>query len=315
MKVLRTLAWRKLRRLRSWQQFILDERRYQRWSVPTDLDSLKTISGRQLECQVTKDYHRIEKGLAFVDPKRPFGADAQMRLELAMHGRSWNGDEAYVGYAERALSALDAWNAGGDVDEVAAPRAVSLGSANIPEEEVDALFSTRRSVRAFDTTRSPKISAITRAVRLAINTPSVCNRQAWKAHYFEGDAAQKILSHQRGNRGFGHTVPGVLIVTVDTRMFSGSGERNQRWIDGGLFSMSLVWALHATGLSSCMLNWSRTNRDSDQLRQAANLREWEDVVVLIAVGYPVPEHRVARSQRRQTEDVLVLHPADLSEDS
>lgn len=310
MKYLRKIAWRRLTRLRSWQQFILDERRYRRWSVPTDVDSLQRIDGRQLECQVTKDYHRIEKGLAFANPKRPFGEDARERLSLAMDGRSWSEDDAYAGYARTALSALDSWNEGGEVAEVAAPLASSLGSTDLNSEQVDAFFKTRRTVRAFDLARRPPIEKIEHAVSLAINTPSVCNRQSWKAHYYEGSEAQNILSHQRGNRGFGHAIPGVIIVTTDARMFSGSGERNQRWIDGGLFAMTLVWALHAIGLSSCMLNWSRTSQDSDRLRAAAQLHESEDIIVLIAVGYPVPNHRVARSERRSTKDVLMVHPTN-----
>src|SRR3546814_1994141 len=68
----------------------------------------------------------------------------------------------------------------------------------------------------------------------------------------------RALSLQNGNRGFGHEIPCLLILCTDLSAFDTAGERYQHWIDGGMFSMSLVWALHALGYSSCCLNWSKT---------------------------------------------------------
>jgi hypothetical protein len=48
------------------------------------------------------------------------------------------------------------------------------------------------------------------------------------------------LSYQNGNSGFGHTVPALFVITSDMRIFEKSGERNQGWVDGGLFAMALV---------------------------------------------------------------------------
>src|SRR3546814_8739546 len=71
----------------------------------------------------------------------------------------------------------------------------------------------------------------------------------------------RALSLQNGNRGFGHEIPCLLILCTDLSAFDTAGERYQHWIDGGMFSMSLVWALHALGYSSCCLNWSKTPSD------------------------------------------------------
>lgn len=103
-----------------------------------------------------------------------------------------------------------------------------------------------------------------------------------------------------------YEVPVVAVVTVDSRLFTGTHERNQRWVDGALFAMSLVWALHGLGLSTCMLNWSMNNAASNRLRAAAGLPEHEDVVVLLALGYAATGCRVARSPRRDLDQVLDL---------
>lgn len=259
---------------------------------------------------MTKDYHRIEKGLAFASPKRPFGADAKSRLEFAMSSPGWRTSNGYSQYVVDALDALNDWNKEGRISDIASIEAKHLGRVRLTESDAQSFFTTRRSVRAFQPERVPPTTDIAKAVELAINTPSVCNRQAWRAHYYVGSDARRVLSHQKGNRGFGDTIPAVIVVTVDAQLFSGSGERNQRWVDGGLFAMTLVWALHAINLSTCMLNWSRSNQDSDALRHAAGIPPSEDVVVLIAVGYPVDGHRVARSARRGVAEVLVEHSSE-----
>ena len=49
----------------------------------------------------------------------------------------------------------------------------------------------------------------------------------------------------------------LLIIAMDLKAFVPAHERYQHWIDGGMFSMSIIYALHSLGLSSCCLNWSK----------------------------------------------------------
>ncbi|MBS4753334.1 nitroreductase family protein [Nocardioides sp. zg-ZUI104] len=148
------------------------------------------------------------------------------------------------------------WNRGGQVvDEVSPLRTPQERGVNDPER----FFGTRHSVRDYDD-RPVQEDLLMRAVELAINTPSACNRQAWHVRFFRGNDVVRVLRHQNGNSGFAENVPCVAVVTVDARLFAGAGERNQGWIEGGLFSMSLLyWALHSLGADGCMLNMSLTN--------------------------------------------------------
>lgn len=286
-------------------EFTLDAVRYMRHSSPRDGVVGPGDSVNRLEAQITKDYHRVEKGLTLPTPRRPFGVDVHARLSsLVPEAKRRHPDAAYVAYAEDALSALSKWNESGEIDDLVSP-SVTDSAPSLGSEELQRFFSSRRSVRNFDTARPVFREELSRATAWALNTPSVCNRQAGRVHYFtEKSEVESVLRLQNGNAGFRSSVGAVAVVTVDSRLFTGATERNQRWVDGGLFAMTLVWALHGVGLQTCMLNWSATNKSSQRLRQVAGIGSHEDIVVLIAIGHADHGHRVARSERRHLEEVM-----------
>ncbi len=207
----------------------------------------------------------------------------------------------YIAHAKSALAALDAWNSGGDIDAVVSPVRDVRHDSVLPDPE--AFFSTRHSVRDFANRRVDG-SLIKRAVELALYSPSVCNRQSWKMYIRHGDEATQALRYQNGSAAFRHAVPAVAIITADARAFAGPKERNQAWIDGGIFAMSFVWALHAVGLDSCMLNMSVPRAKAAALREHIGAADSELVVMMVAFGYGREGHRRARSPRRTAESVL-----------
>jgi hypothetical protein len=114
-----------------------------------------------------------------------------------------------------------------------------------------------------------------------------------------------VLAFQNGNRGFGDQVNKVIVVTTDLQAFVTPGERNQCWIDGGMFSMSLIHALHSLGVATCCLNWS-VEMDIDRaMRVSAGIPECEAVIMLIAIGHYPAHLRVAQSARKRLTDLLV----------
>jgi nitroreductase len=112
-----------------------------------------------------------------------------------------------------------------------------------------------------------------------------------------------MLRFQSGNTGFTDSIPTLAVITTDTRYFSGIGERNQAWIEGGLFAMSFVWALHALGYDTCMLNMSVPNKTAAALRAEASIDDAEQVIMMIAIGRGRPGHRRARSPRKSVSEV------------
>jgi nitroreductase len=300
-----SLRLRRLKDLLSiWREATRDAQRHARYSSPVDARSGIPAGTRQIETQITKDYHRIEKGLALAAPRADFGADVLVRLErnLPRYAARPDHDPEVIAHAERAMRGLRTWH--DSAQRVDGPIKIGINPA-FPGLDADAFFGSRSSVRDY-TTREVRPATVREAVELAMYSPSVCNRQAWRVWAFHEPATvQRLAALQNGNSGFREQIPCLLVVAVDVRLFAGAGERNQRWIDGGLYAMSLAWAFHAKGLATCMLNWSVGNSHSAILRAQAGIPDEYDVITMLAVGYPANGFRVAASPRRPVDQVLI----------
>ena len=71
-----------------------------------------------------------------------------------------------------------------------------------------------------------------------------------------------------------------------------------------MFGMTLIQALHAKGLASCCMNWSKTRDVGLRLRRLMTIPEAESIVFLLGVGHPREEFLVAASARKPLSDVL-----------
>jgi nitroreductase len=298
---------RMVARLKGPSEFWLDSYRYFRHAAPQDGHVDASLRGRNLECQLTKDYHRVEKGLALRAPRAQFGSDVMARLGMLIPvAKSLHPDASYGRFAEESAAALTRWNGGQGIDSEVAPPSESLPQPEWDPKFVDSFFNTRRSVRQFDPSKPVSVELLESAVRLASSTPSVCNRQPWKVRFFTGNGAQQVLKYQNGNSGFRNEVPCVALITVDSRLFAGANERNQPWIEGGIFAMSLVYALHGLGLQTCMLNMSVLNSHAASVRKAAGAEDAEQIIMMVAVGHATEKYRVARSPRRTVAEIMEI---------
>lgn len=293
--------WRE--RARIAREGLIDTWRTIRWSSRVD-SAFSAADKRSLECQMTKDYHRVEKGLALAAPRQPFGEAVLKRLTAG--NQRLPAGSALSDHVYTAAGALATWNSSANLDEEVAPRLATLESTGRVVFPSDEWFTSRHSMRNFSTETLPELVDIMDAIGLASrSTPSVCNRQAWHA-YLSTDPAQvkALLGFQNGNAGFRNSVPAVVVITASRQLFAGAGERHQMYVDGALFAMSAAWVLHARGLSTCMLNWSMTNGATAKLRAAVGANSDEEVITMMAVGYPSESARVARSPRRRLEEVV-----------
>jgi nitroreductase len=114
-----------------------------------------------------------------------------------------------------------------------------------------------------------------------------------------------LISLQNGNKGFGHLIPTLAVITSDSGAFFDASERHEPYIDGGLFSMTLMYALSAKGLATCCLNWCVSPDKDVALRNILPLADSEVVIMLMAIGYPEPDVLVPRSPRKPTANVLI----------
>jgi len=303
-----TIPYTLFHKLQQRGEFRRDKLRYNKYSSLIESSSSR-LRGLALEAQLTRDYHRVEKALALPAPKRPFGeAYLLARLNrLIPIGEAVAPDTSYVAAAVAARSALLEWNSTGNTDAAVAP------ISPVPDDrgcsDPVEFFTSRHSVRSFSFEQVNRDDVL-EAVRLATYSPSVCNRQPWKVRLFSGDDALRVLQHQNGNSGFRTNIPMLALVSAEIGYFFGPGERNQAWIEGGIFASSLVWALHGMGLNSCMLNLSITNAKADQLREDAGMPASELPIMMIAIGHGAEGHRVARSHRRRLDEIVVESDGD-----
>jgi len=286
---------------------------------------------RKLAALITMSYHGIEKGLALREPRTGFGAQA---IELLLRRLDRYLEHAGPGpVVWAALNALDeywAFNVDrGHMDQPLRGRLDELheradrqanhgrgGTKRVTRQEIhevarmdlSAFFASRSSVRTFSS--EPVDPALVRdAVRMAQKTPSVCNRQSTRVWMLTSPALrEEALGVQGGARGFSEQVDKVLVVTSDLTHFQAAGERNQAWVDGGMFAMSLVYALHSLGLGTCCLNWSKKLEVDHELRRHVPIPEQEVVIMLIAVGHLPEEFGVPQSPLKSVDEVLRVLP-------
>ncbi len=170
----------------------------------------------------------------------------------------------------------------------------------------DRFVMSRYSVRNFSG-HPVELEDLYAAIRIAQNSPSACNRQSSKVHVVSNrELFDRIMQLQTGNRGFGHLADKVLVVTSDLQAFRGVNERNQAFIDAGIFSMSLLYALHFKQLAACALNWAVVQDRDIMLHSLLGIPESEEIIILIAVGHFLDEFHVACSPRNSLEEVVTV---------
>jgi nitroreductase len=306
---------------------IYDTRRYLRWRCREDKPAVK----EQLAAVIMIDAHRIEKGLSLREPRVAFGQAVISRL--LKNGADYlekYGTDDIVAIARDSLLEYCRFNrdAGNDVSELEkkvntiwtpentgdAPGAALGGTLAQRRDTIQqagrcdfaAFLASRHSVRHFEE-RLVDPDEIRAAVCMARQAPSVCNRQSFRAHLFQGEDAARVLNLQNGNRGFGDHIGTVIAVSSDLRTFAQPGERYQSWIDGGIFAITLTYSLHSLGLGTCVLNWCVNPADDRELKKVTGIPAYENVVCLIVTGYLPAAFRVTRSRRKPVDELLAIH--------
>ncbi len=294
---------------------VSDARRFKRHSQLSA--SLSSLPASAAQADLLRKMHSLEKGLALPDPAPGFGAaKARDLIQLAesyrgRHDEDWHFRtcvgvlQEYAAFQARyghLIPELDAFLA-----KHASPEpggTITVGRINKAGHETfdfGAFARSRHSVRNF-APQPVDEALILEAIDIARKTPSVCNRSSGRVYLtMDRSHIDAALDIQGGARGFSQTVPCLLIVASDVSAFYKVGERNQSFIDGGLFAMTLVYALHGLGLAACMLNWSKTPSQDKKLRKVFRIENTHNIIMMVAVGHMPEQVRVALSPRAGIE--------------
>ena len=169
-------------------------------------------------------------------------------------------------------------------------------------------LESRYSCRHYDPSVVP-LSVVEEIVRTAQASPSQCNRQSVRVHcYTDKSEIEKLLTLQGGASGFVDGVYNLFVITSEVTAWGGYGQRNQGYVDCGLFAQQLLLASYANGVGMCPLNLAVDNAKEKKIKQAAKIHPRERLAMMISFGYPGQlDLKAARSARLPLRSVLKMH--------
>lgn len=167
------------------------------------------------------------------------------------------------------------------------------------------IAENRHSIRNF--CGEVSIQKVLDSIQLAQTAPTACNRQPTRVHiientHTESDFFHRILALQNGNRGFGDSADKLLIVSVNPETYLYPQERHAIYIDGGIYTMNLLYSLQYYGIAACTLNTSFTRESNKQLKQI--LHTHNEFIAIIAIGDCPDIVNVARSDRKTMNHII-----------
>lgn len=303
-----------------------DYNEYKRWQYNNPYVKTKNA----LEAKILRQTHVIEKGMSLSHPREKFGVQKALELldfidEFAELGYKIEDSvpvlnalgvlKAYLTYhdergfqPENVLKRFEKYSKylleGENYGIVEVNKSTLQKEANgaFPE-----FFKSRHSVRQFSD-KPVDEEDIKKAINLAMRAPSACNRQSCKAYFYKDKTINTELGELiAGNTGFDSEVKNYIVVTSDMSAFYDSFERNQVYVDGGIFTMALVEALHYYGIASCILqNGEFKERNLKFKAICKNIPENEKIILFIAIGYYKDSFTYAVSHRKNLDDVLII---------
>lgn len=324
-------AWKKARSLKAVVKASkvsrIQRQRFMRW-ISLDTSTDKT----RVETRLAFDIHRLEKGLSHVNFRRGFGKGVLSEISKRMvllekSDKNYKNNPLYqqglsvlheyqqrhidVNYDLTSVKAMfpehiwesvltyepDASNGAGSFLMNSSTKAGNFSKGFVQ------LAQNRYSVREYSD-KPVSQELLDKVYEVSMKTPSVCNRQATRIYQItDPEKIKAALKIQGGFNGY-DMPPVLLLVTSDIRAFMNYGERNEPFVDGGLFSMSLLYALEAYGLAACPLNAMFSLSQDRQTRELLSMPDYEFPVMYIAVGNFPESVPVCRSVRRSPESIV-----------
>lgn len=279
---------------------------------------------------LTVAYHIIEKGLTMPEPRPGFGKGVVLNLAgLALkHDR--------LGYSREDVSFRQAvsvlkeyrefhrkieFTLDGEVEqklqlvEERFPGMEGEHQLRLSREDYfadagkafDRFCRSRYSVRNYSPEPIP-MDVLHQCIALAQRSPSFCNRQPSRVHIVKSpEKKEAILALQNGNRGFGHLAETLLVVTSNVSMANDLHERHENHFNSGMFSMTLLNALHFYRIGACSLNWSASKERDASLRKLLDVPDNEEITLVISCGYLPGELSIASSPRKALQEIIHEH--------
>ncbi|WP_125722336.1 nitroreductase family protein [Flavobacterium ustbae] len=275
--------------------------------------------------QIIVEYHAIEKGLAMTNMRLGFGKNVLIDLvnHCILFKNLFGTDREQFKYALRVIAEYKSVHRNEKFDleddlidlidklllkeeDLEPSEQISMTKESYLEHtysSFEKFSSNRKSLRMFE--GSVKIEDIEKAVSLAQNAPSACNRQPSRVYVLqEKELIKKALEVQNGNRGFGHLSDKVIVLTAELGGYLSMNERNDVYVNGGIYAMNLLYALHYYQIGACPLNWCASPEQDLKLREIFEIKESETVILMIACGGIPDNFKLVTSHKDKYKNII-----------
>jgi nitroreductase len=108
-----------------------------------------------------------------------------------------------------------------------------------------------------------------------------------------------------GSRGFSDTINTAIVVKCSLKHYF-MGEIHQAYVDGGLYAMSLMYALHSLGVGTIPLTLGMTSNKLKSLHNTFHEGKDELPILIIGVGALKDTFKVAISNRKDISEYVKI---------
>ncbi|WP_025761928.1 nitroreductase family protein [Dyadobacter tibetensis] len=287
--------------------------------------------GIKLVATIIRNYHVIEKGLTMPETRLGFGQDRMLQLidQCIRYISYFDRNDEQIKHASQVIAEYITFHEENNyqLNKAIISKYNDLilkygridASSQISISREDYFAKTNKSFLEFSSSRSSirnycneeiPIQKITDSIDIARNTPSACNRQTSRVYvYTDKQQISKILEIQGGNRGFGHLANKLIIMTAELGVFNSVSERNQAFIDGGMYAMNILYSLHYHQVAGCILNCSTDPKKDKELRRVCGIKESEVFIAMISCGIPPKTFKIASSKRFSMDYMTTYIPS------
>lgn len=192
----------------------------------------------------------------------------------------------------------------GSACELAPFEQPQLSDAADRYQSLTAIAYHRRSVRWFED-KPVERELVEEAAAVGLTAPSACNRQSFRLLVVDDeDLRKRVAEVPMGTAGFSHQIPAMAVLIGQHRGYEHERDRHAIYVDGGLFTTGFILALEGLGLNTCCINWPELKSKNERIRDLIDLDSDERVIMMIAIGYGVPDQLVPRSHKRSVSAVV-----------
>ena len=287
---------------------------------------------QKMQYTLLRENHVIEKGMSMSNPRKGFGqgkVSALIKRLRKYNNHYGNYDKSFLIYPLSTIKAyityqqqdnVDIQNiendfhelckeAGINAEELKLTAGINIISSESLQRDAKSdfvsLLNSRHSIRYFKD-ELPEKEKLEKALEMASRTPSACNRQAWHTHFYFGTTCHQLLKMQGGCNGFEENIHCCIVVTADMKGFL-DYEPFQCYIDGGLYAMNLINALHYEGLGTIPLSCGFYHTKLKEIHKTFDIPENETLIVIIGCGNLTDEIKIAVSSRKPYNKTNTYH--------